>query len=370
MDHIKEDTMMEKNKNNNEHADIDKIGLLKILFKKLLSDNKIDGAEKILFGEFKTAFDISDKKYSQVLSETVNEIKENGNVFSGDCNLNENGREYKIAIYREAYYRMLLNGKISESENDLLIELNKILKLSEDAETEAVLAANGNIIEDALKCVDSKNYNDALKLLLSFTPDKKQYLRYYQTAYSIIKKSGGGALKAGESFKSPAEEFENYFLKNRLKEKAPWEALYYHARLIPAGKDGQRNKRLLEVLDAAENDGQKHLAYFQIAFSYQAEKDYQKALDNYLTAEKYDGVDADTAANIISCCLSLKKYEEAVKYAAEKIDKFCTSAAFLNNCAIAYLKNNDKERAKELFNKALAVDADFCDARINLSKIK
>ena len=362
------DITMQKNKDNNK--DIDKIELLKILFKKLLSDNKIDGAEKILFNEFKTAFDISDQKYSQVLAETVSDIKDNGNVFSGDGNLDENGREYKIAIYREAYYRMLLNGKISENENELLVELNKILKLSEDAETEAVLAANAIIIEDALKCINSKNYNGALTLLLSFEPDKKQYLRYYQTAYSLFKNADGGALKSLESAKSPAEEFENYFLKNRLKEKTSWEALYYHARLIPAGKDGTRNKRLLEALDAAEDDGKKHLTYFQIAFSYQAQKEYQKALDNYLTAEKYDNSDADTAANIISCCLNLKKYEDAIKYAAEKIDKFYGSAAFLNNCAIAHLKSNDKTFAKELFNKALTADPDFCDARINLSKIK
>ncbi len=357
-------------KNNGQSKDIDKIELLKILFKKLLSDNKIDGAEKILFSEFKTAFEINDQKYSQVLSETVNEIKENGNVFSGDGNLDENGREYKIAIYREAYYRMLLNGKISESENNLLIELNKILKLSEDAETEAVLAANAIIIKDALKCINSKNYNYALTLLLSFTPDKKQYLLYYQTAYSLFKNAAGVALKALKSVKNQAEEFEDYFLKNHLKEKAPWEALYYHARLIPAGKDGARNKRLLEVLDAAKDDGQKHLTYFQIAFGYQADKEYHKALENYLTAEKYDGSDADTATNIISCCLNLKKYEDAIKYAAEKINKFRGSAAFLNNCAIAHLKNNDKTLAKELFNKALTADPDFSDARINLSKIK
>jgi tetratricopeptide (TPR) repeat protein len=357
-------------KNNDQNKDIDKIELLKILFKKLLSDNKIDGAEKALFGEFKTAFEISDQKYSQVLAETVSEIKENGNIFSDDGNLDENGREYKIAIYREAYYRMLLNGKISESENNLLIELNKILKLSEDAEGEAVLAANALIIDDAVKCVNSKNYNDALKLLLSFAPDKKHYPRYYQTAYSIFKNACGSTFAAYESGNSPAVEFEKYFPAGHLKEKAPWEALYYHARLIPAGGDGARNKRLLEVLDAAGDDGKKHLTYFQIAFCYQAENNYQKALENYLAAEKYDASDADTAANIISCCLSLKKYEDALKYADEKIDKFSGSAPFFNNCAIAHLKNNDKSRAKELFSKALAVDPDFSDARFNLSKIK
>ena len=357
-------------KNSLYDKDIDKIELLKILFKKILSDNKIDGAEKVLFAEFKTAFEISDQTYSQALSEAVNEIKEKGNIFYNDGNLDENGREYKIAIYRQAYYCMLLNGRISENENNLLIELGKILKLSEDAEGEAVLAANALIIDETVKCVESKNHKDAMKLLLSFTPDKKQYLRYYRTAYSIFKNAGDSVFAAHDPGKGPAEEFEKQFMAGRFKEKAPWEALYYHARLIPAGGDSARNKRLLEALDAAEDDGKKHLTYFQIAFCFQIEKNYHKALENYLIAEKYDDSDADTAANIISCCLSLKKYEDALKYAGDNIDKFSGSAPFLNNCAIAHLKNNDRARAKELFNKALAVDPDFYDARTNLSKIK
>jgi tetratricopeptide (TPR) repeat protein len=353
--------------------DIDRIDLLKILFEKLLGDNKIDGAEKTLFAGFKAEFGISDAKYSEVLAETVAEIKEKGNIFTGGCNLDENGREYKISIYREAYYRMLLNGKITEGENDLLIGLNKILKLEEDAESEAVLDANAMAVDEAAENISAKNYNAAAALLEAFTPDKKHFRRYYQTAYSLFKNraAASSAAASGDSAaREAADEFEKLFIAGKPNEKAaPWEAFYYHARLVPLSEFEKREKCLNAALEAADDEEKKHLAYFQIAFSYQAVKNYEKAAEFYSLSEKHDDGDADTAVNLISCLLSLKQYDRAKKYADEKFEKFSASAAFINNCAILHLKLNDRGRAAELFKKALAVDPGFADARVNLSKI-
>jgi len=217
--------------------DIDKIELLKILFKKLLSDNKIDAAEKSLFGEFKVVFDIGDRIYSGVLAETIEEIKKSGNVFSGGTTLEADSREYKISLYCEVYYRMLFNGRISESENELLKGLGRALKISEDAEYEAVLAAEERIIGDALKYIDKNEYTQARELLLAFGPDKKHYGGYFRAAYKLFKECPDTAGRA-------AEEFRERYLKNVFKGQPPWEALYYYARLA-GGRDAEKSEKLL-----------------------------------------------------------------------------------------------------------------------------
>lgn len=350
--------------------DIDRMGLLKILFKKLLGDGRIDAAEKTLFAEFKREFGISDAQYSGALAETVAEIKAGGNVFEGPESLDENGREYKIAIYREAYYRMLLNGRISESENELLIGLNKILGLAEDAEGEAVLAAREMVVAEAEKNIARKNFRAAEGLLLAFQPDEKHCGAYYRAAYMLCKGKASEDPPAGASAKPPDVEFEELFMRRGGVRPACWEALYYRGRLAPVSADGRREKLLNEALEAAADDGQRHLSYFQLAFGRQAAGDYEKALEYYAEAEKYDGGDADTAVNRLSCLLSLKRYEQAEKYAAGRLEKFSSSAAFINNCGIARLRTGDREGAAGLFKKALAVDPEFSDARANLSKIK
>ncbi len=343
-----------------EKKDIGKLELLKILFKKILSDNKIDVAEKSLFVKFKTAFDINDTIYSSILAETIEEIKQNGNIFSGESAPDANGREYKTTIYREAYYQMLCNGVISAGENQLLTILGKVLQLGEDAEYDAVVSAGSMIIIEVDRFIKAGNYNYALILLNSFKPDKPNYREYFKTAYLLCKKRGGNS----------AGEFESNFIKKYFIANIPWEALYYHARLIDTGDGYEKKIEYLNVsFEAAETNEEKHLSLFQIAFCYHIGNEYEKALRIYNDAEKYDDSDSDTAANIISCFLSLKMYKNALEYIDKKIDRFNHNAYFLNNCAIVFLKNGDKNKAIDFFKKSIEIDPYYKDAQVNLQKL-
>lgn len=339
--------------------DIDKVELLKILFKKLLSDNKIDSAERTLFGEFKAVFDIGDRLYSGVLAETIEEIKKSGNIFSGDASLEADSREYKIAVYGEVYYRMLLNGRVSEGENDLLKGLGRVLKIGEEAEGEAVLAAEARIISDASKEVDEKNYAQARTLLFSFSPDKKHYSGYFRAAYKLFKDCPDFGGRA-------AEEFHDRFLKNAFKGQTPWEALYYYARLEGLRDVERSEKLLLEAFEAADSAEKKHLTYFQMAMANQVSLKFERALEYYMEAEKHLDNDCDTAVNILSCFISVKKFELAESYVAKKYDKFSGDARFLNNCAIVYSKLKNVQKAAELLKKAITSGPRFVDAHVNL----
>jgi len=141
--------------------------------------------------------------------------------------------------------------------------------------------------------------------------------------------------------------------------------------------------------------------YFNRAIFFQQAKDWQKALDNYVKAEKLDPNNPDTynnkgviykelreydkaldeflraifldpnyakAYNNIGVVYFMQKnYAEGVRNYLKAIDLNPSNLEAFNNLAIIYKKQKDLEKARAVLNRALAMDPDHPGTNYNLA---
>jgi type IV pilus biogenesis/stability protein PilW len=150
-----------------------------------------------------------------------------------------------------------------------------------------------------------------------------------------------------------------------------------------------------------ENVFQNSDFYFNRAVFFQQAKDWQKALDNYVKAEKLDPNNPDTynnkgviykelgqydqaldeflraifldpkyakAYNNIGVVYFMQKnYAEGVRNYLKAIDLNPSNLEAFNNLAIIYKKQKDLEKARAVLNRALAMDPDHPGTNYNLA---
>jgi|GEM_PF-4914329 len=343
---------------------INKPGLLKILFSKLLEDKKIDEAEKTLFLKFKEKFDISEKIYSDILAAAIDERKKKGDLKSAVEDIVSDERAYKISIYSRAYYEMLCGGKITFEENELLTKLCDTLELQEDAVDEAVIQAHELVINETQTCC---GYEDAINRLSAFVPGRNHYNAYYYAAYKLLRRQAELSANSGVYIFEAAVEFEKFFIKSAGEKCADcFEKLYYWALLTSNADAPLRKTRFEKALAAAANDKDKARAYFQMAFSFHLNANFDRAGELYKLALEKDPDDSVSGANLVACYNSLKKYELARSFVDENIVKYKDNALFLNNGAITYVRLGDAARAEKILKAALDADEKSIDSLVNL----
>ncbi len=336
---------------------LDKYGLLRIVFLKLLEDQKIDMAEKKLFAKFREVFDIPEKKSAEILRSVIEEIKSAPSKTSDLLDLESESREYKKRLYSEILFKTLVDGRITPEENELIIKISDILDITEDLEGECIALAHQKIIE-AAKIFSADNAHDqAFAALLSFRPEKNEKPYYYKTAFKLFKNS---------KHTSAGEKYEELFIKSLREEEICFEAVFYLVKLTPDKDLALKEKRIQDLFEKAVTPELKFQAFFEAGRFFQSGNKLEKAFENYSNAFKLDQGDADTAVNLLSCLISLKKYEPAEKFAAENLEKFKKDPRFLNNFAIILNKLKKNPDSASLLIKAIELKNDFVDARKNL----
>ena len=346
--------------NSLETAHLDKYGLLRLVFLKLLEDQKIDLAEKTLFVKFREVFDIPEKKSAEILKTVIEEIKNNPPKPSGVSDLATGSREYKKCLYAEILFKTLIDGRITPEENELIIKISEVLDITEDLEGECIAAAHQKIMEAAGTFSVNNAHDKALTALLSFKPEKNERPHYYKTAFKLIR-----GLKPA----SAGEKYEELFLKPLKEEETCYEALFYRVKLTSDKDFALKEKHILDLYEKASGAEQKFSLFFEAGRFFHSNNKLEKAFENYSEAFKIESGDADTAVNMLSCLISMKKYEAAEKFAVENSEKFDKDPRFLNNFAIALNKLKKPSASASLLIKAIELKNDFIDARKNLIEI-
>jgi len=339
---------------------LDKYGLLKLVFLKLLEDQKIDMAEKELFAKFREVFDIPEKKSAEILKGVIEEIKNAPPKTSEPADLATESREYKKRLYSEILFKTLVDGRITPEENELISKISGILDITEDLEGECIALAHQNVIAAAEAFSADNAHEPALAALLSFKPEKNEKPYYYKTAFKLIKNA---------KHTSAGEKYEELFLKPLKEEELCFDALFYFVKLTPDKEFVLKEKRILDLSEKALSAEQKFLAFFEAGRFFHSNGKLEKAFENYTAAFKTDPNDADTAVNSMSCLVSLKKFDSAEKFAADNLEKFKTDPRFLNNFAIALNKLKKNPESASYLIKAIELKNDFIDARKNLIEL-
>ncbi len=339
---------------------LDKYGLLRLVFSKLLEDQKIDLAEKKLFAKFREVFDIPEKKSAEILKAVIEELKSNPPKFSGVTDLETESREYKKCLYAEILFKSLIDGRITSEENELIIKISDILDITEDLESECIAIAHQKIMEAAETFSSNNAHEQALTALLSFKPEKNEKPYYYKTAFKLLRN-----LKQAFA----AEKYEELFLKPLKEEQICFESLFYRVKLTSDKDFALKEKYILDLSEKALTAQQKFSLFFEAGRFFHSNNKFEQAFENYSNAFKIEPGDADVAVNMLSCLISQKKYIAAENFAAPNLENFKRDHRFLNNFAIVLNKLKKKSDSASLLIKAIELKNDFIDARKNLIEL-
>lgn len=358
------------NTNITANEDINKIKILKIFFNNIVADGKIDSSEKSIFARLKENFELSDKICSDLLAEALKEKKEkkDSNKFIlGLPETNVTEREQKKILYANVLFEMLTNGKISEEENKLLAEFEKLIELTEDQELEARTLVHSKIISCVSELIKEKKFDDALMLLSSFKPDRQFEEQYYKAAFEYIK----NVFKTGIKSCEPHTEYKNLFMNKSDSKPAAenfvFHEYYYYCKLINIKNNfSLKELELNKLLETSSNDKQKFLVLFELGFLYHISGKFDLAAERYKKAFDINPQDSELIINMTSCLLSQKKFDDALLFADNALALINDNPMILNNAAIVNAKLKKYDKAITLFEKALNINNNFSDARLNL----
>jgi len=341
--------------------------IMRVVFERFLADGRIDYAEKELYTKLRDAFELSDSKSSQILKEVVESIKKTESVKeSAELRLSENKREYRKKLYSDILFSLYVSGSVTPEENDLISKISGVIGVEEDLEQECHAEVDKKMFALAVQLTDEKKYTEALGLIKKVPPANFDACEYFKTAFRIVS-------ARHENLKSPAgaaaSEFEEKFSSFSASNKyAFWYGLF-HSRLLPDSDFIARESALLKALESAPGGREKFAALFDLAMLYHMSSKFEEALKRYDEAGKISSGDPDVAVNMVSCLLSLKKYEDAETLSREMAAKFPRNHMLLNNMGIALSKLNKNDESAQCFEKAISAMPDFYDARLNLAEL-
>lgn len=108
---------------------------------------------------------------------------------------------------------------------------------------------------------------------------------------------------------------------------------------------------------------------FNLGITYFDKKEYQKAIEAFLSfAEKHAEM-YQVNLNIAACYEQLSQYEKAIKYYLFFLEKEPKSVVALNGLAYSYYYNNDYEKAAEVAQKIVVIEPDKADNYYLLGEI-
>ena len=204
---------------------------------------------------------------------------------------------------------------------------------------------------NALKAKSLENYEEALKQFQKCIKlNTKQALPFYESA--LINKNQGNLDLAQEQIKTATT----------LEKNNRWYQLTYAEILF--SKQNFKNAAVEYKKLILLEPGNEELYYF-LADTYIYDKDFLKAIAVYDDLEKNKGVDKMISMQKHKLYMELQKKKNAINELLKLIDTYPNDIEVLEILSEAYLLNDEKEKAFEIFKKLAIIDPD--NGRIHLT---
>ena len=155
------------------------------------------------------------------------------------------------------------------------------------------------------------------------------------------------------------EKALEYF--NKAIEVLSEKAMYYSSRANLYYFDlNEKEKALADYTKAIELDTEEAINYFyRGAYYYENEEEWELALADFKKAQELDPEDGDYLFRLAYAASELDKYDTALSYYMQYIEKFGEDAATFNNMALIYRFDlEDYEKALVYYDKAIEVLSD------------
>jgi len=208
-----------------------------------------------------------------------------------------------------------------------------------------------NYFFSALKAKSLENYEDALDLFQKCIKiDNIKAVPYYESA--MINKALGRFNLAVEQIKIAVE----LDLDNR------WYKLHY-AEALFANRDFKSASVVYKKLILKEPGNQD--LFFLLADMYIYDNDFLKAIEVYDNLELIKGIDKMISMQKHKLYMQLEKRKYAVKELKNLVEKFPNDIEALEILSEAYLLNDDKEKAFDIFKKLAVIAPE--NGRIHLT---
>ena len=208
-----------------------------------------------------------------------------------------------------------------------------------------------NYFFSALKAKSLENYEDALDLFQKCIKiDNIKAVPYYESA--MINKALGRFNLAVEQIKIAVE----LDLDNR------WYELHY-AEALFANRDFKSASVVYKKLILKEPGNQD--LFFLLADMYIYDNDFLKAIEVYDNLELIKGIDKMISMQKHKLYMQLEKRKYAVKELKNLVEKFPNDIEALEILSEAYLLNDDKEKAFDIFKKLAVIAPE--NGRIHLT---
>lgn len=225
----------------------------------------------------------------------------------------------------------------------------------EKADNNQVIDKENFLYEDylfnGLKAKSLENYEEALKQFQKCIKlNNKQALPFYESA--LINKNQGNLDLAQEQIKRATILEKN----NRWYQFTYAEILFSKQNFEDAA--GQYKKLILL------EPGNEEL-YYLLAETYIYDKDFLKAITVYNDLEEKKGVDKMISMQKHKLYMQLQKKKKGIHELLKLIDDYPNDIEALEILSEAYLLNDEKEKAVEIFKKLAIIDPD--NGRIHLT---